>query len=71
MFKFILKLILHITPFLTFFYTENFFWALVNLLFIVLPYIKVKKIEVKLRQISVKDRLSLKKNLRFWRRFTF
>ena len=65
MFKIVSKIILHLTPGLTFFLTENLIWTVVNVLFILLLYIKVKKIETKVRDIGTKDRASLKKNLRF------
>lgn len=67
----LIKLVLHLSPVLTYFATESIVWALVNALFIVLLYIKVQKIEAKLREITVKDRVGLKRNLRFWRRLTF
>ena len=61
MFKIVSKIILHLTPGLTFFLTENLIWTVVNVLFILLLYIKVKKIETKVRDIGTKDRASLKK----------
>ena len=71
MFKSILKLMLHMSPFFTISYTRNIVWFTINLLVVATPYIKVKKIQEKLRGLSVSDRIGLKKNLRFWRSFTF